>query len=120
LGDIAPHKFNLGLLVPVGQQWSLSLRGNFVGERELYTRNPLRWEGKTIDPYFVLNGFARYQHKNYAVGLKALNIVNQNYFHPGLEGASSGDDPSQRSLGYQNSLLPQPERSYWLTLEWSL
>ncbi|MCP4698469.1 MAG: TonB-dependent receptor [Gammaproteobacteria bacterium] len=116
IGDIAPHKFNVGVNLPVGQRWNVNLRGNFVGKRKLYSRNPLRWQGKTIDPYFVLNGTLRYQYRTYSATFKVLNMLDKEYFHPGVEGAESGDDASRRSLGYRNSLLPQPGRSFWLML----
>ena len=116
LGDIAPHKFNLGLNMPIGKQWNFNLRGNFVGERELYTRNPLRAQGEKLDSYFTLNGVIAYQYQPFDISFKVLNIFNKSYFHPGNETANSGNNFSQRSKGYINSLLPQPERSFWMIL----
>jgi iron complex outermembrane receptor protein len=48
------------------------------------------------------------------------NITDSQYFHPGLEQADSGDNFSQRSLGYRNSLLPQKGRTYFITLNFYL
>ncbi len=116
LGDIAPHKFNIGVNVPVGKQWNLNLRGNFVGERELYTRNPLRAQGEKLDAYFTLNGVMTYRYNPFDISFKVLNMLDKDYFHPGPEAANSGNDFSQRSQGYINSLIPQPGRSFWIIL----
>ncbi|MDM8567304.1 TonB-dependent receptor [Candidatus Halobeggiatoa sp. HSG11] len=116
LGDIAAHKFNIGFNVPLGKQWNLNLRGNFVGERELYTRNPLRSQDEKLDSYFILNGVVTYHYKPFDISFKVLNMLDKDYFHPGVEAANSGNDFSQRSKGYMNSILPQPGRSLWLNL----
>ncbi len=116
LGDIAAHKFNLGVNIPVAQRWNFNIRGNFVGERELYTRNPLRAQGEKLDSYFTLNGTVGYQYDPFNISVKVLNILDEEYFHPGVEGANSGNDFTQRSQGYMNSIIPQAGRSYWVTL----
>ena len=116
LGDIAPHKFNIGLNMPIGPRWNFNLRGHFVGERELYLRNPLRWQGEKLNSYFTLDSVVSYRQKPFEVFFKVLNILDENYFHPGSESAGSGNDFTQRSLGYHNSLVPQPGRSFWVNL----
>ncbi len=115
LGDIAPHKFNIGLNAPVGKHLNVNLRGNYISERKLYTRNPLRAEGKTIDPYFVVNGYVSYTLGPATLGLKVTNLFDTEYFHPGAGSADSGDDFTQRSKGFNNSLLPQPGRAFLVT-----
>jgi outer membrane receptor for ferrienterochelin and colicins len=117
VGDIAPHKWNLGLNLPVSNNWSVNLRGNYISEREPYLRNPLRGN-RIIDNYFVLNAALHYEYQPVRITLKILNALDKKYFHPGPEGASAGDDFTQRSLGYQNSLIPQVGRSFWLNLNW--
>ncbi|MBI5185767.1 MAG: TonB-dependent receptor [Nitrospinae bacterium] len=116
LGDIAPHKFNIGVNVPAWSHWNINLRENFVGEREFYTRNPLRAEGKKLDSYFVLNGVLSYHYGQVDVSFKVLNLLNENYFIPGADKADSGDDFIKRSKGYYNSIVPEPGRSYWVNL----
>jgi outer membrane receptor for ferrienterochelin and colicins len=117
LGDIAPHKWNLGIHVPLNADWSINLRTNYVGKREAYLRNPLRNEGK-IAGYMVLNATLNYEYEPFRLTLRVLNALDKDYYHPGAESASAGGDFSQRSLGYQNSLLPQVGRSFWLNLNW--
>ena len=116
LGDIAPHKINAGINVPAGRHWNLNLRANFVSKRKLYSRNPLRARGRTLDPYIVLNGTVSYCLGGFDLTIKVGNILDHSYFHPGVEQADSGDDFNARSRGFRNSLIPQPGRSVMLGL----
>ncbi len=116
LGDIAPHQFNLGLNLPLGGYWNLNLRGQWNSRRELYLRNPLRGQDQDLGGYFLLHGAFSYLHPDYDLTFKVLNLLDRDYLHPGVELASSGDEFGRRSLGYQNSLIPQPGRSFWLNL----
>jgi outer membrane receptor for ferrienterochelin and colicins len=121
LGDIAPLKANAGVTVPVHRRYLAHLRARFVGERRLYARNPLRDPtrpdgGRTLDPYLVLDAHAAATVGGVRVGLKVRNLLDATYLHPGVESASSGDDFTQRSAGFHNSLLAQEGRSVWLTL----
>ena len=55
LGDIARHKLNLGTNIPILHNLFIDLRTQYVGKRTLYLSNPLRWEGKTLDPYYLFH-----------------------------------------------------------------
>jgi iron complex outermembrane receptor protein len=121
LGDIAPFKMNLGFTVPILRWVTFTARSNFVSERVLYLRNALRDPnrpdgGRHAGRYFTLDAFLRAQWKVFSLSLKVKNLFDASYYHPGVEQADSGDsfsrDPSVRSLGYRNSLVPQPERSF--------
>lgn len=90
LGDIARHKFNIGANIPATSHWNLNLRGNFVGKREFYTRNPLRNQGEKLGSYFVLNGVLTYLYDWFDISFKVLNLLNEDYYHPGAEAANSG------------------------------
>ena len=50
------------------------------------------------------------------LSFKVLNILDKDYFQPGTESATSGNDFSQRSTGFMNSIIPQPGRSIWFNL----
>ena len=114
LGDIAPHKVNAGVTVPV--RWvQLHLRGNWVSERELYSHNPLRAAGETLPAYTLLNGVVSTSIDALTLSLKVNNLLDTDYFHPGMEQADAGNDFSARSLGYRNSVLPQPGRNVLLS-----
>ncbi len=114
LGDIAPHKINTGVNLPFDRRWNVNLRSNFVGRRKLYSQNPLRAQGETIDPYIVFNGVLSYSFHPFRVTAKVLNMLDADFFHPGVEQADSGNSFDERSLGFRNSLIPQPGRSYVL------
>lgn len=119
LGDIAPHKISLGLNLPLNSYWHLNLRGNFVSPRTLYSRNPLRAAGRKAEDYSLFNLALGYQKAPFSLVFKIENVFNVDYYHPGMEQADSGDDFSQRSQGFRNSLLPQEKRSYWLNVKWT-
>ncbi|MFC1849785.1 TonB-dependent receptor plug domain-containing protein [candidate division CSSED10-310 bacterium] len=116
LGDIAPHKINFGLNLPL-KQINLNFRGNYVSERKLYLRNPLRDQGIKLEGYLVFNCALCYSYGPYELSVKIRNLFNKDdYYHPGLESADSGNDFSRRSQGFRNSLIPQPGRSYLVNL----
>ncbi|MFC1586053.1 TonB-dependent receptor plug domain-containing protein [Fibrobacterota bacterium] len=116
LGDISPHKVNAGFNLPVGYGFNVFLSGNYVHEQLLYLRNPMRAEGKKLDSYLTVNSNIRYTYKQLSVSLKVLNLFDADYFHSGIDKADAGDDFTQRSLGWHNSVHPQPGRSYWVNL----
>lgn len=119
LGDIAPHKVNFGINLPVRGKLNLFLSGNYVSEQDLYLRNPLRAKNRKLDSYLVMNCNIRYTLKPFSISLRVLNLFNKEYFHSGLETASSGDDFANRSLGWHNSLHPQPGRSFLLSINFN-
>ncbi len=115
LGDIAPHKFNVGINLPILESWNINLRGNYIGKRQLYGRNPLRDKGITTSPYFLLHLTITYTLKEYGyISFKVGNLLNHSYLHPGGEAAGAGDNYYFRSAGYHSSLLPQADRFYVL------
>jgi iron complex outermembrane receptor protein len=116
LGDIAPHKINAGLNIPILKAFNLNVRGNFVSERLVYSENALRVRNYKIAPYFTMDAALSCKYKVATLSVKVKNLTDASYFHPGLEQADSGDDFSKRSLGYRNSLLPQAGRTFMLSL----
>jgi iron complex outermembrane receptor protein len=123
-GDIAPHKVNLSVNLPLSERWNLNLRGNWSSARELFSQNPLRASSNSAresnrqaESFYQLNGHLLYRFDNLQVGLKIDNITEQEYLLPGVESAGSGDDFSVDNDGFQNSLIPQnAERTFGLTL----
>jgi len=120
LGDIAPHKINASLDIPFDHRWHLNLRANYVYDRVLYSRNPLREAGKTVDDYAVFNLALGYRQKPFELSFSVKNLLSAAYYYPGGEQAGSGDDFTQRSLGFSNSLIPAEKRSFWLNLRLEL
>jgi outer membrane receptor for ferrienterochelin and colicins len=114
-GDIAPHKINIGFNFPYRDLVILNLRANYVSARNFYLRNPLRDEGKTINPYTIFDLGITFPFQDYGfLSFKILNLLNHMYYHPGGEAADAGDNPYIRSLGYNNSIIPQPGRTYMI------
>lgn len=120
LGDIAPHKFNIGINLPIVKAFNLNLKGNYVSSRLVYTRNALRVKNYEVPSYFTCDGAVSYTFKIATVSFKVKNVLDLEYFHPGVEQADSGDDFANRSLGYRNSLLPQTGRTFMVSLNLDL
>ncbi len=116
VGDIAPHKVNFGVNLPLRDKFNLFLNGNYVSAKDLYLRNPLRAQNRKLDSYLTMNCNLSYSFNKSSIALKVLNLFDKEYFHSGVRGADSGDDFEHRSLGFYNSLLPQPGRSFILNL----
>jgi iron complex outermembrane receptor protein len=123
-GDVAPHKVNFLMNLPIKQNWNANLRVNWVSERELFSQNPLRADSNSAradnrkaEAYVTVDANLLFSHKNIEVGLKIENLLEEDYLAPGVEGAGSGDDFSTDNDGFQNSLLPQVnERVFSFTL----
>ncbi len=119
LGDIAPHKISAAFNLPFDRNWHLNLQANFVSDRTLYSHNPLREKGKKAEAYTVLYLTLGYEQSPLDISFRIENLLDTEYYHPGMEQADAGDDFSQRSAGFRNSLIPQEKRSYWLNLRWT-
>ena len=116
-GDIANHKANIGINLPIFSSWNINFRGSYVGQKGLYSTNPLREQGIKVDPYFLWHGTISYTFENYGVlAFKVYNLFNEYYLHPGVEFAGGGNYYWDRSLDYRNSLLPQPGRYFLINL----
>lgn len=119
-GDIAPHKVNLAVNIPIRRSWNVSFLANWVSERNLFSENPLRADSnpsrmmnRKAESYAKVDANILYENERYEFGLKIENIFEEEYLHPGAEGAGSGDDFSSDFDGFQNSLIPQvKERVY--------
>jgi iron complex outermembrane receptor protein len=123
-GDIAPHKVNLAVNIPVRKNWIANFLANWVSERNLFSENPLRSDSnparltnRKAESYTRVDASFLYQKEGYEFGLRIENLLEEEYLHPGAEGAGSGDDFSSDFDGFQNSLIPQvKERVYSIVL----
>jgi len=119
LGDITPHKINLSLDWPVIDNWHLNINTNFYSRTALYSRNPLTIRNVKVGSRVILDSSLSYRTGKWQTFIKVLNVFDREILAPGINNANSGDDFSQRSKGYDNSLLPQPGRSIWLTTSYT-
>lgn len=120
LGDIAPHKINAAMNLPFAGRWNLNLKGNFLSRTALYSRNPLSAQGVEVASRAIFDSALSYHHGKFEGNFKVENFFDREVFAPGLRTADSGNDFTQRSQGYSNSLTPLPGRSFWLTLSYEL
>ncbi len=119
IGDIAPHKLNIGFNIPINQYAAFNTRANYVSERTLYSRNPLRAQNEKLESYFTVNTHLKLNYQKLNFSLSILNLFDEAYYHPGTGAADSGNDFEQRAQGFQNSLLPQVGRHYRVKLTYA-
>ncbi len=119
VGDIAPHRLNLGMNAAFLQdRLDLNLRVNYVGARKTgqgttVSTNPL----DEIDPYTVVNAALAWRDpksgsrflRGWSAQLAVRNLLDADYEHPGVSQAGVIFAPR----------LPQPGRSVFLRLSYS-
>lgn len=117
LGDVAPNKVSMVFNLPFKKMFNFNLRGSYIGKRQFYQRNPLRYQGETLDRYFLFNyAFTLNFWEHVFFTFKILNVLNHTFYNPGLESASAGDNYYERSSGFNNSIIAQPGRSFLLSM----
>jgi outer membrane receptor for ferrienterochelin and colicins len=115
LGDISPHKINFLVNMPLTEIFNINVKANYLDRTLLYSRNPLNEQGIEVAARVIFDAALTYQIQTWQFSLKALNLFDREVFAPGTGKADAGNDFSKRSLGFGNSLVPQPGRSLWLS-----
>ncbi len=109
IGDIAAHKANAGLNYMPIKNLNLNLRANYVGKRltgknTTISSNP----NDFVEPYYILNGAVSYRFfRHFTLQFNALNILNLQYYDPGVRSADGV---------YYASLTPQYPFNYSIKL----
>ncbi len=109
IGDIASHHINFGVNAVFFNKLNINLRGNFsgrklTGKETTVANNPL----DEIEPYFILNSTISYKiYKNISAQIIINNILDKEYFDPGVRSANGI---------YYASKLPQNRRNLMLKL----
>lgn len=111
VGDIAPHKVNMGVTLPIGRFLSVHTRANVVSSRTPYGRNALRADGYRFPAYVNWNAYVEGGPEDVRFGLRFWNLLDSAYLMPGGEAASAGGDFTEPSRGFQNSAVPAAGRS---------
>ncbi len=109
IGDIASHSVCGGIDALFFKKLTTSIIFNYVGEKKtgkettIYA-NPLN----SIDPYFILNFTLTYKfYKGFSVQAAANNLLDKEYFGPGVRSADGM---------YYASKIPQYSRNFILKL----
>lgn len=116
LGDISPHKINIGINIPIDELLNVNVKANWVASKPLYLRNALRAKNTKNDAYLTVDANIIYQFAPIQIALKVKNLFDESYYHSGAEAAASGDDFEHRSQGWANSLIPQTGRNFMVTV----
>lgn len=103
--EISPHTANLGIIIPLIDPLTLSLRGNFTGERPNPSFIP-SVNSSTIAASFILHAtLTAHDVLGCTIQLSVRNLLDTEYYH------SSNRDPER---------YRQPQRGIRLSATWSL
>jgi outer membrane cobalamin receptor len=114
IGDLARDKLWAGVTYDQSR-FSATLLGRFIGNRDTVPTNPVGhvpWY-VSLDANFL---FKDVIFQGASVALRCTNLLDARYKHPGIGAADSGSDGSMPSRGDLSSLLPQPRRSFYLSI----
>lgn len=109
IGDIASHHINFGINAFYFNKLNINIRTNWVskrptGKETTISNNPL----DNINPYFLLNGAVSYKiYKRYFAQIIVNNILDKEYFDPGVRSANGI---------YYASKMPQNRRNFMFKL----
>ncbi|MDE3245050.1 MAG: TonB-dependent receptor [Acidobacteriota bacterium] len=122
-GDLAANKAWLGTTLVWNRKLSGTILARIIGARPTVLSNPVREVDGfgTLD--LILNAKDLWMD-GLGLSLRAANLADKAYFHPGLRDAGAGTKPGgfdaqgvwRGSASFYNSLLPQPGRSVSLTV----
>ncbi|MDX1582206.1 MAG: TonB-dependent receptor, partial [Thermoanaerobaculia bacterium] len=115
-----------GVTARFEERYAATLLGRYISSRETIATNPVR----EIDSFTTFDFVVRARNVAYpGVGLtfKVSNLLDETYFHPGIRDANAGIEPGRfvdgewvGSQGFFNSVMPQPGRSFLVTLSLDL
>lgn len=117
-GDLADNKVWLGSTLVWNRHASGTVLARIIGSRPTVPSNPVR----EVDGFGTLDLVLNLKDiwiQGLGLSLRAANLTDKTYFHPGLRDAGAGTAPGgfnpagvwTGSGSYYNSLLPQPGRS---------
>ncbi|MDF1547538.1 MAG: TonB-dependent receptor, partial [Bacteroidales bacterium] len=91
ISDIADHQINIGANYLFRDVLNANLRVNIMSERKTGLETTVPTNPDKFDPYFILNGALNYSPKNLGltIQLSIFNILNTEYYSPGLDQATA-------------------------------
>ncbi len=101
IGDIADHQVNIGANYLFKEILNINLRANIMSQRQTGEGTTVPTNPDNFDPYFILNGSISYSPKKtgLTVQLSGFNLLNTEYFSPGLDEATGTLSSSLRQNG---------------------
>ncbi|MDP3830964.1 MAG: TonB-dependent receptor, partial [Ignavibacteriaceae bacterium] len=114
IGDIASHRFNSGINAKYFEKLNINLRLNYIGERKTGTGTSVPSNSEIFPSLFLLNGSLSYQNileTGLTFQLSCNNILNKEYFDPGIRSADGS---------FYSSRTPQRERNLMLRVLYDL
>jgi len=69
-----------------------------------------------LDAYEVVNAQVSYDYKNWVLGLRVNNLLDEKYSEIGNQFTSFGPPPTFAAVN-EPSYFPSPERNFWLSLQ---
>lgn len=118
IGDLAPRKLMFGATMIVNDAFNTTLTGRYISRRETVPTNPVR----SVPGFATLDWNANLLYRGLTFFVRANNLLDKHYFHPGIRGANSGDTPGSfrgpggtwvgSGFSYYNSLHAQPGRHF--------
>jgi len=90
ISDIANHRANIGANYKFKKVLNFNVRCNYVGTRVTGVNTNVPTNTSVFKPYFLLNSTISYTPSNsgFTIQITGLNLLNTEYFEPGLDNAS--------------------------------
>jgi outer membrane cobalamin receptor len=124
-GDMAKHKLFFGTTLCY-KTIDVTIKGRFIGTRKNFYTNPVRKTPSYTTLDLVIN-YNDFLFKGLNIRLKIQNLLDEQYFHPGIKNASAGTEPGYwvgnrwyGSKGVYTSLIPQNGANYAISLIYNL
>jgi outer membrane receptor for ferrienterochelin and colicins len=106
ISDIADHQANVSINYLYKEILNASLTANFIGERKTGINTTVPTNPDKFEPTLILNSTLSFTPKKYGFSLQftVFNLLNREYFSPGLDYAS-GDLASSLKQNGRNMYL---------------
>lgn len=115
IGGIARHKFNLLVDADFFNAIHANVRFNYVGKRPTIISNPI----EEVEDYLVTHLNLQWKNlfKKMSLYMSVYNLFDIDYYHPGYDSASAGENFAFPSTGWYSSRLPQAGRTFIMGLQ---
>lgn len=122
IGDLAHHKAKTGIVFSSLKYLNIGLFGRWISQRNTVASNPV----DVVDAYYTADlnfGVTNLLDNKLNINFRVTNLTDAKYFHPGISEANAGTNAGVwqegqwiGSNGWFNSLLPQPGRMFYVTM----